>query len=476
MRKIAEALCNSSNCLSCYWWQGICIVFHLKFAANATLLFRCTVPTTMCLLLLYMRTKHLWIMLCPKTNNTTKKSTSNNSQGSSPQAATFPFFVVLLHLFCWDTLTKSTQAKDQRSPAGPSSPGPFPTARGDRRSAAIWQWFGNFLGFPSKDSGTKIKDWSLKHMKKNMECVDTLKGIFRISSFQSSCWVELVIFNLATCGEAIFWPGSKILELGPQTQPKTSWWVKWYIYSWQTIDLRPCVIWLMINKILHQFGLRDIYLINCHCIMFIHSQFDQLTQPPQVNSGPLKPKVAGARRDLSSHCWGYSKSWNNQENIKCCKSIESYYLSTCLYLHVSIYMSLSTCLYLSIYLSHGYCVCVFRLDVQNWIRPQVEDTTLRCASVQASTPGAPLVADGRRSALRPKVLRGFTTSLEFNHCWEAFYSKSLLPRKDLRLLLFPGETFWVPSLSSPTRFSSFPSSTRKLSGHKCPWARFCPCK
>lgn len=163
MRKIAEALCNSSTCLSCCWWQGICIVFHLKFAANATLLFRCTVPTTMCLLLLYMRTKHLWIMLCPKTNKTTKKSTSNNSQGSSPQAATFPFFVVLLHLFCWDTLTKSTQAKDQRSPAGPSSPGPFPTARGDRRSAAIWQWFGNFLGFPSKDSGTKIKDWSLKH-------------------------------------------------------------------------------------------------------------------------------------------------------------------------------------------------------------------------------------------------------------------------------------------------------------------------
>ena len=134
------------------------------------------------------------------------------------------------------------------------------------------------------------------------------------------------------------------------------------------------MIWLMINKILHQFGLRDIYLINCHCIMFIHSQFDQLTQPPQVNSGPLKPKVAGARRDLSSHCWGYSKSWNNQENIKCCKSIESYYLSTCLYLHVSIYLaiylsiylpiypsihpSIHLSIYISIYLMDIVCVCV----------------------------------------------------------------------------------------------------------------------
>ncbi len=103
MRKMVGSLCNSSTCLSCsstclsfkswdYWRQGICI--QVCFTCNLLRMppscFCCPVPTTMCLL--YLGTKHLWIMLCPKTNNTNNGTTNPAPQTHKGHQQQLPFF------------------------------------------------------------------------------------------------------------------------------------------------------------------------------------------------------------------------------------------------------------------------------------------------------------------------------------------------------------------------------------------------
>ena len=174
----------------------------------------------------------------------------------------------------------------------------------------------------------------------------------------------------------------------------------------------------------------DIYIYFPHLLLdYVHRQPNWNTQLDQL--GPLNPKVAGARRDLGGCSIPVSCKYMVRHAAEC------YPFS--IYCEKNLY---------------GYCVCVFRLDVQNWIRPQVEDTTLRCASVQASTPGAPLVADGRRSALRPNTSR--------------FNQESFLPGKPFALFTEPfGNHLWVPphafQVSLHPRGSSQGTSVREPS-------------